>query len=79
MTIYLICTSCIGTTIEDRSIVTPCLRWREKGYSFPDNCPKRARGLKIKRKPLWRRVPEENAINIANLNDFIGTKYRFFE
>ncbi|KKN58976.1 hypothetical protein LCGC14_0546510 [marine sediment metagenome] len=76
--IYLMCKSCIGTTIEGTDIITPCLRL-SNGYKFPDNCPKRARGLKIKRNPEWRRIPERIANIFANINEIIGTRLRFFE
>ena len=79
MTIHLICTSCIGTTIEDIDILTPCLRFSQKGYNFPDECPKRARGAKIKRKPNWRRVPERIGNYFFTLNDSFGTRLRIFE
>lgn len=60
-------------------MIAPCVRWSEAGYKFPDDCPKRARGVKVKRIPNWRRVPERIADMFMNLNEAIGTKYRFFD
>lgn len=73
------CGSCIGTTVEDVDLITPCLRGRRVDYIFPDECPKRARGVKIKRKPNWRRIPERIFKIFTSINDSLGTKYRFFE
>lgn len=79
MTVYLMCGSCIGTTVENTDLIAPCLRWKDKEFTYPDECPKRARGVKIKRKPNWRRIPERIFNIFAKVNHSLGTKYRFFE
>ena len=79
---YLACKFCMGKTIEGEYIVSACLRWlmREKDYDykFPDNCPKKARGVQGDFKPKWIEITEREFNLLANINNAFNTPVRLF-
>lgn len=76
---HIACFACIGKTIEGIHLITPCLRCYEEGYMFPDDCPKKARGVDITSIPKWEEI-EEHEFNISWMNgQLLGTKVRVFE
>jgi len=79
MTEYLACYECCGNIIEETEIMFPCLRFKGKDVEFPDDCPKKARGVDIKETPRWKNISKE-AFNIYwFMNKQFGTRVRFFE
>lgn len=79
ITKFLACYACMGDDIEDMHIITPCLRFYEPGYEFPDECPKKARGLDIKRTPKWNEIDEGEFQKFWYINQRLGTRVRYFD
>ena len=79
---YYICPACIGRKIEEIELLTPCVRFLNDDYdyinSFPNNCPKRARGVEIIDTPTWRLVSEEVFDYFSKLNEEYGTRVRIY-
>lgn len=59
MTLYFKCTACIGNLVENKIMLSPCLRYITKGtlQNLP-KCPKKERGVNIIATPNWETVPK---------------------
>ena len=76
---HIACFACIDKIIEGLRIITPCLRYYDEGYEFPDECPKKARGVEITSIPKWEEIDESEFNDYWIYNQVLGTKIRIFE
>jgi len=70
---YIGCFECLGTDVDNTLLLFPCLRFAEEGYKFENDCPKKARGVKITKESRWHEIDVDAFKIYWNLNKSIGT------
>jgi len=76
---YVGCYSCIGYIIENIKIISPCIRGCRRGYEFPNNCPKRARGLNIMGVPKWEEITDEEFKRCWDIGLLLRSTVKIFD